>query len=125
MKIPETSLDAYKSLHPKRLQQMYDKITKALAKLKTGSYEDIATEIGCERNDVSRRLKEMEERFLIQKTGRKLPTKRGREAYEYQLRPELSKEKEQELQDFFSDYQDGRLETPETKTFIQQSFFDN
>jgi len=84
--IPETSLSAYMSQTPEKLQSDYSRIYDALKLLKSGNYEDIAHAAGFnDRNSVSRRLKEMVEAGRIEMTGEKKPTERGRSAFVYRI----------------------------------------
>ena len=88
---PETSREAYNSLHPETQRKMYDKIIAALKVLGVAHYEDLSDYLGCQdRNQISRRLKEMEGLQLIWKPGGKKLTKRGRNAFVYQLTSESS-----------------------------------
>jgi predicted transcriptional regulator len=84
--MPETSLEAYKALHPENLRTMYAKIVEALKVKGTATYEELSDYLNCQdRNQISRRLKEMEGLQLIFKPGNKRLTKRGRNAYVYCL----------------------------------------
>lgn len=69
---PDTSIVAYRSLTPEKLNGDYKKITDALKVLGTATYEQISEYIQCrEPNVVSRRMKELEEMQLIWKPGEK------------------------------------------------------
>ncbi len=85
-KHPETSLEAYHALTPEKLAGDYAKIINALKVLGTATYEQISDFNGCrEPNIISRRLKELESKELIFKTGEKRLTKRNRNAFVYCL----------------------------------------
>lgn len=84
-KQPETSKAAYNSVTIEMQKNHYSKILKALKSLGNGIYEELAEHIGMEKNQVSRRLKEMEQQELVYKSGTKRPTKSGRSAYVYFL----------------------------------------
>lgn len=95
---PQTSIDAFKSVNGKMLAEHYQKILRALNGLKLAIYEEIAIECGFpDKNQVSRRLKELEGMELVYKPGTKKPTSTGRQAYQYSLRspetivPEMEK----------------------------------
>lgn len=62
----------------------YAKILEGLELVKNANYEEIALVSGMEKNQVSRRLKEMEGRNLVLKTERTAPTSSGRKAYIYE-----------------------------------------
>lgn len=87
MKQVETSKEAFLALRPEHLRKMYVRIVEALKVLGTAHYEDLSDYLQCQdRNQISRRLKEMEEMELIWKPGGKKLTKRNRNAFVYQLR---------------------------------------
>lgn len=84
---PQTSLDAYKSINGKILAEHYLKIIRSLKRLNLATYEELAHDIGFgDKNQVSRRLKEMEGLELVYKPGTKKNTSSGRGAYQYALR---------------------------------------
>ncbi len=84
---PKTSIDAYKSVNGKMLADHYQRILLALNRLKIAIYEEIATECGfTDKNQVSRRLKELEGMELVYKPGTKKATSTGRMAYQYSIR---------------------------------------
>lgn len=84
---PQTSIDAYKSINGKILAEHYQKILSSLKRLNLATYEELATDIGFnDKNQVSRRLKEMEGLELVYKPGTKKNTSSGRGAYQYAIR---------------------------------------
>ncbi len=84
---PQTSLDAWRSMDGKTLAQHYQKILFSLDLLGTGIYEEIATMAGfTDKNQVSRRLAELERMELVYKTGEKGLTKSNRQAFKYKIR---------------------------------------
>lgn len=84
---PQTSLDAWRSMDGKILADHYCKILTALDLLGTGIYEEIATQVGfTDKNQVSRRLAELERMELVYKTGEKGLTKSNRQAFKYKIR---------------------------------------
>ena len=96
--LPETSLEAYKALHPETQRKMYDKIIEALKVLGTATYEELSDFLNCQdRNQISRRLKEMEGLQMIWKPGTKRLTKRNRNAFVYQLTGNSSPKTETEV----------------------------
>lgn len=85
-KNPQTSIDAYKSMTIDILKGHYAEIASALTKLSKANYEQISNHLNWQdRNRTSRRLKEMEELKLVQKTGDKSLTSSGRSANNYSL----------------------------------------
>jgi len=85
-KQPETSREAYLALTNEKLSKDYSDIIEALKVIGTGTYEEIALFYGWQDiNKCSRRLKELELKGLLFKTGTKRLTKRNRSAFVYQL----------------------------------------
>lgn len=88
---PSTSHEAFKSVQPEMLAEHYRRILDAIKTLKIGIYEEIAQVAGfTDKNQVSRRLKELEGMELVYKPGTKKPTSTGRQAYQYSLRSETT-----------------------------------
>lgn len=84
---PSTSIEAFKSVNGKMLADHYQKILGALKRLNLAIYEEIAVECGFpDKNQVSRRLKELEGLELVYKPGTKKATSTGRMAFQYALR---------------------------------------
>ena len=84
--LTETSLAAFQSQTPEKIGKDHDRIFMALA-LGEANYEEIANRIKArDLNTVSRRLKEMEVKGLIKKTGNKSLTSRGRQSFTYEIK---------------------------------------
>ena len=72
-KLRSTSLDAYKSLDPAQLRQMYKDILFALGNMPDGgSYEEISKALKVKESRVWKRLGEMESMELIHRAGKKM-----------------------------------------------------
>src|SRR5687768_17302738 len=84
-KIPETSKEAYNSLQPDDIREMYRKIMVALSAIGKGTFEDIAAKMKVERERVWKRLSEMQEMGLIYRPGSKKILKSGRNGFEWAL----------------------------------------
>lgn len=85
-KQPITSHDAYNSMKGEPIENHHAKIIEALTVLGKANYEEITKHAGFKNaNAASRRLKEMELKNLIIKTGETKPTSSGRKAFLYQL----------------------------------------
>ncbi len=83
---PETSHLAHESVSGKMLQNHWTKILNALSVLKLATYEELADHIGFkDKNQVSRRLKVLEDEQLVYKPGTKKLTKSNRWAFQYSL----------------------------------------
>lgn len=120
--LPDTSIEAYKALQIDALQKMYQRIIRALEVLGMATYEELSDYLNCQdRNQVSRRLKEMEGLELIWKPGLKRQTKRHRNAYCYQLTgkssPKTEKQLPSELKDSSKSHE--RSETRQDSVFRQ------
>jgi DNA-binding Lrp family transcriptional regulator len=85
-KNPDTSNEAYRSITPDMLSDIYQKILKALERLGNASGQQIAMYLTLDDNKISRRLKEMEGLGLIYNTGLRTPTKSGRSAFQWALK---------------------------------------
>jgi hypothetical protein len=86
-KLPNTSIDAFRSVTPKMLAKHYQMILDALKMINTGNYEDISIHLGLtDKVKVARRLNEMCGLELIHKTGITKPTSTGRGANVYAIR---------------------------------------
>lgn len=83
--IQQTSKDAFHSLNPEDLRDMYRDIMKALAILGTATFEDIAAHLKVDKSRVWKRLSEMERLELIYRPGTKKILKSGRQGYEWAL----------------------------------------
>ena len=71
-KNPSTSIDAYKSLDPASIRQIYKDILWTLGQMPGGAtYEELATAMKIKESRVWKRLGEMESMGLIHRNGRK------------------------------------------------------
>lgn len=84
--VPETSKEAFKSLNPDDLIEIYRNILKALGALNKGTFEEIAAYLKVDKSRVWKRLSEMERMELIYRPGTKKLLKSGRNGYEWALR---------------------------------------
>lgn len=83
--MPETSLEAYKSLDPIRLNDTYKGIILALSELGSGTFEDIAKKMKVDRSVVWKRLSELERANIIYRPGTKKTLKSGREGFIWKI----------------------------------------
>lgn len=84
-KLPETSLEAWRSITPEQLSDHHAKILTALSELKKASAEQISTHTNLHYWQITRRMSELERKQLIYKTGAKVATRTGRSAAVYAL----------------------------------------
>ena len=96
-KQPATSLEAHRSVTIEMKNNHYSKILKALKSLGSGTYEEISTFVGMDKHQVGRRLKEMEGEQLVFKSGKKKPTKSGRNAFVYHVLGDSQPKTESEI----------------------------
>ncbi len=83
---PTTSIDAYKSLNPESVREIYMKILNALKVLGSANTEKIADFLGIDHAKVHRRTKEMEGLEMIWRPGAKTLTKSGRQSFLWTIR---------------------------------------
>lgn len=79
--MPETSKEAYNSLDPDDIREMYRKIMVALSALGSGTMEDISSYLKEPRERVWKRLSEMQRMDLIFRPGTKKLLKSGRNGF--------------------------------------------
>lgn len=85
-KFPETSLEAYEKVSDVMLSNHHKLILETLKILKKATSEQIADYLNWDdKNRAARRMKELETKDLIYKTGEKKQTKYGRNAFVYSL----------------------------------------
>lgn len=87
-KIAETSREAYNSLEPEKIQQIYKDIMAALSVLGEGTFEDIAAHLKIDKSRVWKRLSEMQKIGMIFNTGRKRLLKSNRNGFTWMLTTE-------------------------------------
>ena len=83
---PQTSIEAYKSLKPEQVRDVYVKIKHALSILKLANTEQIADHLKMPHPQVHKRTSEMERLEMIYKPGTKSMMKSGRMGYNWALR---------------------------------------
>lgn len=84
-KVPDTSVEAYKSLNPAKLAKTYRGIILALTKISSGHFEDIAYQMKVEPDVVWKRLSELNKAGIIRRSGYKKILKSGRMGYMWEL----------------------------------------
>src|SRR5258706_6182599 len=84
-KQPETSVDAYKSLDPVQLNQIYRDILRALTVLKEGTYEQIADFLMQPAAKIWKRMSDLQKMELVYRPGNKRPLKSNRLGYTWKL----------------------------------------
>jgi predicted ArsR family transcriptional regulator len=81
----DTSADALASIKSEDMKRLYRRIIEALKILGQGSSQQIAAYLTLEDDVVRKRLSELERFGIIYKPGHKVPTKKGRDSYVWQL----------------------------------------
>lgn len=94
---PATSLDAFKSLHPSQIREMYHKILEALKSLGSASTEQIAEFLTVDHPKVHRRVSEMASLQMIYRPGIRVATKSGRTAFVWTICGENQPKTESEI----------------------------
>lgn len=82
---PNTSIDAYHSLQPEHLAEIYRKILEALGKIGEGTFEEIASVAKLPKDRVWRRMNELQKLELVYRPGNKRPLRSGRLGYTWML----------------------------------------
>lgn len=83
--LPQTSIQAYKSITDEMLTNHYGKILSCLKSIGKGTYEEISSHTGLEKHRVGRRVSELERMGVIYKPGEKRLTSSNRYAFVYKL----------------------------------------
>ena len=65
---PQTSVDAFRQLDPEKISQTHQKIINALALIHKGHFEDIASKAKINPSSCWKRLSEVREKGLIERT---------------------------------------------------------
>lgn len=78
---PQTSKDAFASLDPEKLGEIYKKIVAALRELKQGTYEDIAKVLKMKPEKIWKRMSEAHSKGLVERTGERKKMASGREGF--------------------------------------------
>lgn len=87
-KLPETSLEAYKSLDPTQLIEIYRQIIWGLSQIGEGTFEEIAAAIKLPRERVWKRMTDLEKMGLAYRPGNKRLLKSGRNGFTWMLTQE-------------------------------------
>jgi predicted transcriptional regulator len=80
-KNPETSIEAYQSLDPDSIRDIYKRILWALSQINEGTYECISHALKEKDSKIWKRLKEMQDIGLIYRTENKKVLSSGRKGY--------------------------------------------
>lgn len=79
--IVDTSREAYESLNPESIRDIYKRILWALSQIGEGTWEDLAIVLKEKESRIWRRLKEMADMNLIYRTENKKLLSSGRRGY--------------------------------------------
>lgn len=83
--IPQTSKDAYSSLRPEDMAEVYRLILWSLTQLKEGSMEDIARACRMPKERIWKRLSELAANGLIYRPGNTKVLSSGRKGFTWRL----------------------------------------
>jgi DNA-binding transcriptional regulator GbsR (MarR family) len=96
-KIPDTSVEAWKSIDPSQLAQIYCGILYALGIMHRGTFEEIAAHMKVDKSRVWKRMSELERMKLVYRPGSKKMLKSGRQGYEWALTSQVSTKTDKDL----------------------------
>lgn len=88
--VPETSLEAFRSLDPAKIRDIYKRILLSLSMLEEATSEEIAAHMKTDHDRVWKRMKELTDLELVYKPGTKKVLRSGRMGYCYRLRNDSS-----------------------------------
>lgn len=83
--IPDTSREAWHSLDPTQIAEIYRGILYALGILGTATFEEIAAHMKVDKSRVWKRMSELERMKLVYRPGTKKMLKSGRNGYVWAL----------------------------------------
>lgn len=87
-KMPETSIEALKSLDAESVKNIYKRIAWALSKLGEGTWEDISRKLKEKDSKIWRRLSEMQRLNMVSRTDNRKVLSSGRKGYTWKLTPD-------------------------------------
>jgi predicted transcriptional regulator len=106
-KMPETSIESYRSLDPRQLNETYRQILYALDEIGEGTFEDIASFLKCNAGKIWKRMSELGKMELAYRPGNKRKLKSGKMGFTWmKTSPSRTKEEKQSLETFFQSYQE-------------------
>ena len=85
---PSTSVEAYRSLQPDQLAEIYRKILSALSVLGEATSQETAAYLKIDHSRIWKRHSELEKAGLIYRPGNKRPLRSGRMGFTYMLTKE-------------------------------------
>ena len=83
--MPETSIEALKSIDAESIRDIYKRISWALSKLGEGTWEDISHKLKEKDSKIWRRLSEMQRLNMVYRTDNKKVLSSGRKGYTWRL----------------------------------------
>lgn len=84
-KLPETSIEAYRSLDPSQLAEIYKKIMLALVKIGEGTTQEIAASAKEDHSRIWKRVSDLAKMGIIYRPGNKRMMRSGRMGYTWML----------------------------------------
>lgn len=83
--VSSTSIEAWRSLDPTQIAEIYRGILYALGIMGNATFEEIAAHMKVDKSRVWKRMSELERMKLVYRPGFKKPLKSGRLGYEWAL----------------------------------------
>jgi predicted transcriptional regulator len=89
-KVPDTSVEAWRSIDPSQLARIYCGILYALGIMHKATFEEIAAHMKVDKSRVWKRMSELERMKLVYRPGSKKMLKSGRQGYEWALTSQIT-----------------------------------
>lgn len=96
-KLPDTSVEAWRSIDPTQLAQIYRGILYALGIMNKATFEEIAAHMKVDKSRVWKRMSELERMKLVYRPGSKKLLRSGRNGYEWALTSQVIPQTEKDL----------------------------
>jgi len=127
-KLPETSVEAWRSIDPTQLAQIYRGILYALGIMNKATFEEIAAHMKVDKSRVWKRMSELERMKLVHRPGSKKLLRSGRMGYEWALTSQVMPKTDKEVNDLkntstVQDYSRKIESISKTITAQQQNLF--
>lgn len=94
--VPDTSKEAWRSLDPAKMAQIYRGILYALGVMNKATFEEIAAHMKVDKSKIWKRMSELQRMKLVYRPGSKKMLKSGRQGYEWALTSQVTPKTDKE-----------------------------